>query len=81
MQINAPINISNLMTELDKVEGVQSVARFEITNLYNLTEGYAGNLYDIPGAIRNNVLYPSLDPSIFEVKYPNKDIQGRIVKN
>ena len=81
MQINAPINISNLMTELDKVEGVQSVARFEITNLFKLTEGYAGNLYDIPGAIRNNVLYPSLDPSIFEVKFPNKDIKGRIVKN
>ena len=23
--------------------------------------------------------YPSLDPSIFEIKYPNKDIRGRAV--
>ena len=26
----------------------------------------------------NNVVYPSLDPMIFEVKYPNNDIQGRV---
>jgi len=81
MQINAPINLANLQTELDKVEGVQSVARFEITNLFSLLQGYSGNLYDIPGAIRNNILYPSLDPSIFEVKNPDGDIKGRIVKN
>jgi len=25
-------------------------------------------------------LYPSLDPSIFEIKYPNADIKGKVVK-
>jgi hypothetical protein len=25
------------------------------------------------------MIYPSLDPSIFEVKYPNRDIKGRVV--
>jgi hypothetical protein len=79
MQINSPINISNIMTELDKIEGVQSVADFEIINHYDLTRGYCGNAYDIPTAIRNNILYPSLDPSIFEVKFPDKDIKGKIV--
>jgi hypothetical protein len=80
MQINMPINISNLMTELDKVNGVQSVANFEIVNYYDLTKGYSGNLYDIKTATRNNTIFPSLDPSIFEIKYPNQDIKGKIVK-
>lgn len=81
MQINMPLNRSNLMTELDKIEGVQSVARFDITNLYDLTQGYAGNVYDIEGATRNGIIYPSLDPSIFEIKYPDSDIKGRVVSN
>ena len=81
MQINMPLNRSNLMTELDKIEGVQSVARFDITNLYDLTQGYAGNVYDIEGATRNGIIYPSLDPSIFEIKYPDGDIKGRVVSN
>jgi len=25
------------------------------------------------------MVYPSLDPSIFEVKFPNKDLKGRVV--
>jgi len=25
------------------------------------------------------MVYPSLDPSIFEVKFPNKDIKGRAI--
>ena len=81
MQINMPINISNLMTEVDKVEGVQSVSKFEITNLYDLTQGYVGNLYEIETAIKNNILYPSLDPSIFEIRFPNSDIKGKVVSN
>jgi len=78
MQINMPLNISNLMTELDKVEGVQSVSKFEIINLYDLTKGYVGNLYDIETATKNNIVYPSLDPSIFEIRFPNGDIKGKI---
>ena len=34
---------------------------------------------DIEGATRNGNVYPSLDPSIFEIRYPNADIQGRVV--
>ncbi len=30
-------------------------------------------------ATQNNVVYPSLDPMIFEVKYLSQDIQGRVV--
>ena len=35
--------------------------------------------YDIKGATQNNIIYPSLDPMIFEVKYPDNDIKGRVV--
>jgi hypothetical protein len=81
MQINGTLNISNLMTELDKVQGVQSVPRFQIVNLFDLNEGYAGNVYDIDGATKNGIIYPSLDPSIFEVKFPDDDIKGKVVSN
>ena len=51
----------------------------QIVNKYGASNGYSDYSYDIPGATLNNVIYPSLDPSIFEVKYPNTDIQGRVV--
>jgi hypothetical protein len=41
--------------------------------------GYSGNVYDLESATRNGVIYPSLDPSIFEIKFPNQDIRGRVV--
>ena len=80
MQINGPLNISNMISQLDRLEGVQSIPSLEITNLYDTNNGYSGNVYDINAATKNNIVYPSLDPCIFEVKYPNADIKGRIVK-
>ena len=79
MQINAPIVISDIYSNLDNVDGVQTVSDVEITNLYNTNSGYSGNLYDIKAATLNNIIYPSLDPCIFEIRYPNSDIKGRIV--
>jgi hypothetical protein len=74
--INQPINTSNLYTLLDQVKGVQTVQKVEIVNL---TGGnYSQYEYDIRGATRNNVVYPSYDPMIFEVKFPDADIKGRI---
>jgi hypothetical protein len=80
MQINGTINTSNLVSELDQILGVQSVASVNITNLFDTEAGYSGNVYDIRTATKNNIIYPSLDPSIFEIKYPNNDIKGRVVK-
>lgn len=77
-QINQPILISNIYTELDKIEGVQTVSNVSIINLWNETDGYSGNIYNIEHSIRDNILYPSLDPSIFEIKYPDSDIRGRV---
>jgi hypothetical protein len=53
------------------------VVKVEITNKQG--GNYTQYGYDITGATRNNVIYPSLDPSIFEIKYPDSDIQGRII--
>jgi hypothetical protein len=78
-QINQPIVISKIYTELDKVEGVQTVTSVKIANLYDSTLGYSGNVYDITAATKNGVIYPSLDPSIFEIKYLNQDIAGKVV--
>jgi hypothetical protein len=79
MQINGTINISNLVSELDTIQGVQSVSSFEIVNLYDTNQGYSGNVYDLASATKNGVIYPSLDPSIFEVKFLDQDIKGRVV--
>jgi hypothetical protein len=78
-QINQPIILRNIYTLLDRVEGVQTVKNIEITNFVGTNLGYSDFAYDISGATKNGVVYPSLDPMIFEVKYPNADIQGRVV--
>ena len=49
-----------------------------ITNKYKAANGYSGNLYDIDSATKNGIIYPSVDPSIFELKYPGTDIEGRV---
>jgi hypothetical protein len=78
-QINQPIVLSKIYTELDRVEGVQSVTSVKIANLYDSKTGYSGNVYDIDAATKAGVIYPSLDPSIFEIKFPNNDIIGKVV--
>ena len=78
-QINQPIILRDIYILLDRIEGVQTVKNVEITNLVGENLGYSKYAYDIKAATSANVIYPSLDPSIFEVKYPNQDIQGRVV--
>jgi hypothetical protein len=78
-QINQPIIISDIYSNLDQVEGVQTVQNVEIINKAGINSGYSQYAYDIKGATINNILYPSLDPSIFEVKNLTTDIQGRVV--
>ena len=74
--INQSINLSDLYRELDKVTGVQTVQKVEITN--KTGGSYSQYGYDVKGATRDNIVYPSYDPCIFELKYPNVDIKGRI---
>jgi hypothetical protein len=77
-QINQPIIISNIYTELDKVEGVQTVVSVKFTNFHDETLGYSKHAYDIHLATKDGIIFPSLDPSIFEIRFPDNDIIGRV---
>lgn len=74
--INQSINLASLYTLLDRVKGVQTVQKLEIVN--KTGGNYSQYNYDIAGATKNNVVYPSYDACIFEVKYPDQDIKGRV---
>ena len=78
-QINQPILKSELTNIIANTKGVQSVINVSFDNLFDSDLGYSGNVYDLNSATRNGIIYPSLDPSIFEVKFPNQDIKGRVV--
>lgn len=79
MEIGRPIFVNNVLCMINDVEGVISTLNVNIYSNYKTSEGYSGNFYDIKSATQNGILYPSLDPSIFEIKYPKRDIQGRVV--
>jgi hypothetical protein len=74
--INQPINISSIYTLLDRVKGVQSVEKIYFEN--KVGGNYSEYAYDIKGATKGNIIYPSYDPCIFEIKFPEIDIQGRV---
>ena len=74
---NMAINISEVELLIAGIEGVQSVPKCEITN--KCLGNYSSNSYNIQEATKGKMVYPSLDPAIFEVKFPNKDIRGRVV--
>jgi hypothetical protein len=74
---NKPINISEVELLLANVEGVMSVPSVKISNLCGGDGNYSTNRYNIEQATQGKIVYPSLDPCVFEVKYPNKDIKGR----
>ena len=77
-QINQPIIKSDVYKELYQTPGVQAVSKLGFRNLYGESRGYSNNYYDLNVAERKGIIYPSLDPCIFEVKYPNTDIAGRV---
>ena len=78
-QINEPIIINNVRNVIDNVDGVQTVKKLNIINKVGESSGYSKFAYDIKGATIDEIVYPCLDPSIFEVKFPLIDIQGKVV--
>jgi hypothetical protein len=78
-KIGQPINLSELELEIATVDGVSSVPKIELYNICGdgTDNSYSLYSYDIKEATKNKIVYPSLDPSIFELKFPNKDIKGR----
>ena len=88
-QINQPIVLSDLAYQISLVDGVVSLVPPEVNNpnkdlilienKFETGQGYSGNIYDVRTASQAGVIYPSLDPSIFELKFPNSDIEGKVV--
>ena len=88
-QMNQPIVLSDLAYQISTCEGVVSLVPPQTNNPNNdlilienkhlVADGYSGNVYDINSASKNGIIYTSLDPSIFELKFPNSDIEGRVV--
>ena len=75
--INQPIILSNIYNLIGTIKGVQSVVNVNIVNLAG--GNYSPYSYDIAAATKQGVIYPSVDPMIFEVRFPNTDIYGRVV--
>jgi hypothetical protein len=88
-QINQPIILADISSEILSVEGVATVVKpfenstelVQVTNKFGTIGGvlYSENIYDVASATFNSVIYPSTDPAIFEVKYPDSDIRGRVM--
>ena len=78
-QINQPILLKNLFITLDAIDGVQTVKAINFINKTDSILGYSNYAYDLSSATSNNVIYPSINPMIFELKYPDSDIQGKVV--
>ena len=88
-QINQPIVLSDLAYQISLVDGVVSIVPPEtnnpqknlivITNKHLTSDNYSGNVYSIDESSKDGIIYPSLDPSIFELKFPDIDIEGRVL--
>ena len=74
---NDTININEVELILANQEGVVSVAKLEFIN--KCGGNYSPRSYNFEEATRSKIIYPSLDPSIFELKFPNQDIKGRVI--
>ena len=77
-QINQPIIKDDLLVQIAKVDGVQAVPRLQIVNKYQQQDGsdYAAYSYNLNSNTTDGIIYPSADPCIFELRYPQTDIVG-----
>ena len=78
-QIGQPIIKSEVINTIIGINGVQSVQDIIYNNKSGESSGYSKYKYDLQSATIEDTIYPSLDPCIFEVKYPNTDIKGQII--
>ena len=79
-QINQPIVISEVINTIANIQGVQSVQKLIINNIAGEELGYSQYKYDFKIATQEDIIFPSMDPCIFELKYPNNDIRGKITQ-
>ena len=77
-EVNQPIIISEVSNCISQVNGVQTLESIKFNNKFGEVLGYSKYKYDLDQATVNGVIYPSMDPTIFEIKSINNDIKGRV---
>lgn len=77
MQIGQPIVLSDLSAEIQNVNGVISVYELKFSNLVGTIDdfSYSSVRFDPLANLKNNILYCP-ENSIFEIKFPRKNIVG-----
>tara|TARA_R110000782_G_scaffold204707_1_gene293144 strand:- start:771 stop:2708 length:1938 start_codon:yes stop_codon:yes gene_type:complete len=88
-QINQPIILADVVSEILSVDGVATVVKpredsselIQVNNKWGTLNSvvYSDNIYDIASSTFNGVVYPPVDPATFEIKYPDTDIRGRVM--
>ena len=89
-QVGQPIILGDITYKISLVDGVASVIPPEqdnpqkqivvVENKFKTSRDIV-EMYMTSSVTRDGVIYTSLDPSIFELKYSNTDIEGRVVGN
>lgn len=77
MQIGKSIVISDVVAVLQAITGVVSVYEISFSNVFGITDGlvYSDSRFNIAESLKNGMLICPQN-SIFELKYPMKDIVG-----
>ena len=76
LSFSSALYMKDIYMCIANIEGVQSVTDVEVNNLFG--GDYSEHRYNIQEATYKDVIYPSLDPSVFEIKYPTRDIKGKV---
>jgi hypothetical protein len=77
-QINQPIIKNEVVQVIANTVGVQSVISLRFYNQFDQLKGYVPNIYNLETSKRNGIIYTSADPSIWEIRFPQSDIYGRV---
>jgi len=80
--INQPIIISDIESTIFSKQGVISVDKIQFRNIYGTVNNrkYSSINFNVNSYIKNKILYPPTG-TIFEIKYPDVNIVGKVVAN
>ena len=80
-EIGTPIDVNYIISQILKIKGIVNVVELKFINKVGADEGYSMVQYDMNTAYDSNTkkYFTSFTPSIFQLKYPDKDIIGSIL--
>ena len=80
-EIGTPIDVNYIISQILKIKGIVNVVELKFNNKVGADEGYSMVHYDMNTAFDSNTkkYFTSFTPSIFQLKYPDKDIVGSIL--